>query len=328
MRIPLFFLACLAALGVHATIHRVNNTGIDADFTALQVAHDAAVDGDTLHVEPSGTSYGSCTFIKPLVVIGPGYFLSLNAGLQANAGTAITGALVFEAGSEGCVVSGLDVQGPTQVKAGFVRIERCRFSGGGMDLHIAYNFPGLSLSGIVVNGCHVANTLNVGANGSTVLDVTISNTYARTLNLANGSGNSGEVLNCYLAGSGTTALFGAAGYTVTNCILGPLVSPSAAAFANNIFAGAPVPATNGNVLNADLGTVFVGGSGDAQYQLAAGSVAIGAGSGGVDCGLFGGAEPYTLSGIPPVPSIFSLTAPTSTDQGTPLQVTIGARAND
>jgi hypothetical protein len=32
------------------------------------------------------------------------------------------------------------------------------------------------------------------------------------------------------------------------------------------------------------------------------SPGLGAGFGGTDCGIFGGAEPYVLSGIPPIPN--------------------------
>ena len=44
------------------------------------------------------------------------------------------------------------------------------------------------------------------------------------------------------------------------------------------------------------------GSTDGQYQLKAGSPAIGAGNGGVNCGAYGGPNPYVLSGLPPVPA--------------------------
>jgi len=328
MRSTILLLLLSAFTTAHATIHRVNNTGIAADFTTLQDAHDAANAGDTLHLEPSGSSYGACAFTKPLVVIGPGYFLNLNAGLQAATSSAITGGLVFEAGSEGAVVSGLDVQGQSQVKASFVRIERCRFSGNGMDLNIVYNTSGLNITGVVVNGCHVLNNLIVGSVGSTINDLAISNTRVRQFNFSTGGATSGEVLNCVAISLGTTAVFGAPGLVFRNCILDGAVTPGGSAYEHTLFSGATVPATNGNQINVNMGTVFVGGSGDAQFALAPGSPAIGAGVGGVDCGIFDGLEPYTLSGIPPVPSIFTLTAPTSTDQGTPLQVTISSRAND
>ncbi|MBK9276053.1 MAG: hypothetical protein IPM49_16145 [Flavobacteriales bacterium] len=327
-RTLLVALLTVASTMASATIHRVNNAGIAADFTTLQDAHDAALPGDTLHLEPSGLSYGGCTFIKPLVVIGPGYFLNLNAGLQASSASAITGGLLFEAGSEGCVVSGLDVQGQTTVKASLVRVERCRFSGGGMNLNIAYNFAGLNLTGVVVNGCHVANNVNVGAGNSTVSDLTISNTYARQFNFATSGSTSGEMLHCVAVGAGSTALFGGSGMIISNSIFDGSVTPGASTYQNNLFSQAPVPATNGNQVNVDMSTVFVGGAGDAQFALAPGSPALGAGTGGVDCGLFAGAEPYQLSGLPPVPAIFQFTAPTSTDQGTPLPVTLGSRTNN
>lgn len=324
-RLPFLAVALLPFMA-HATIHRVNNTGITVAFTTLQDAHDAAADGDTIHLEPSSSTYGNCTFIKPVVVIGPGYFLDLNGGLQATPNSAITGQLIFEGGSEGSVVSGLDVQGQTRVKASFIRLERCRFSGPGENLHIAYPVGGLNLTGIVVNGCFVANNLMVGYSGSTLNDITISNTIARQFNFGTGVTISAEVLHCVATANGTTSLHGNSGILFTNCIFGPAV-PGAASFTHCLFQEAPVPATNGNQINVDLSTVFAGGTGDAQYQLATGSPAVGAGVGGVDCGVFAGFEPYVLSGIPPVPSIFSLGAATSIDQGTPLQVTVGARSN-
>lgn len=323
----LLLAAALFHFSALATIHRVNNTGIAADFTTLQAAHDAASTGDTLHLEPSGSSYGDCSFTKPLVVIGPGWLLTANMGLQANPSSAITGGLLFEAGSEGTVVSGLDVQGQSRVKASYVRLERCRFTAAGMDLHIVYNDPGLNISGVVVNGCNVLNNLIVGATGSTINALVISNTRVRQFNFSTGGTTAGEVINCVAIGQGTAA-FGGSGMVFRNCIFDGAVVPGTSAYEHNIFSGAPVPATNGNQINVDMNTVFVGGTGDAQYQLAVGSPAIGAGVGSTDCGLFGGLEPYRLSGIPPVPSIFTLSAATVTDQGTPLQVTISGRSND
>jgi len=329
MRSTTLFLLFFAFTNAHATIHRVNNSGIVADFTTLQAAHDAATAGDTLHLEPSGGSYGDCTFIKQLVVIGPGYFLANNPGTQANLESAKTGTLIFDPGSEGAVISGLEVQGngTTTIKASFVRVERCRFSGSQQSLYLLYGSSGSNITGVVVNSCFVGNAIVVGAGGGSVVnDLTISNTYAAQINLAGGGPVNGEVRHCVM-NAGTT-FYGSTGVSAVNNIFNGAVVIGGSQFTNNLFSSAPVPATNGNQINVNMGTVFVGGTGDAQYQLAAGSPAIGAGIGGVDCGIFDGLEPYRLSGIPPVPSIFILSAATSTDQGTPLQVTISARSND
>ena len=71
-----------------------------------------------------------------------------------------------------------------------------------------------------------------------------------------------------------------------------------------------MPAGNGNQLNVNMNDVFVcytncaAFSADGRYQLKALSPAIGAGSNGEDCGMFGGTDPYVLSGMPPVPAIY------------------------
>src|SRR6266404_6786736 len=93
-----------------AKIWRVNNnTGINADFTTIQAAHDGAASGDTLYIEGSPNGYGSLTSSKSLTIIGPGYFLSLNPNTQALSYTAQVSGIVYNAGSEGSTVAGFDI---------------------------------------------------------------------------------------------------------------------------------------------------------------------------------------------------------------------------
>lgn len=74
---------------------------------------------------------------------------------------------------------------------------------------------------------------------------------------------------------------------------------------NNIGNSTQFGTENGNQSNMNMDDVFIGtGSTDGQWQLKEGSPAIGAGLGGVDCGMFGGADPYILSGIPAIPAIY------------------------
>ena len=96
---------------------------------------------------------------------------------------------------------------------------------------------------------------------------------------------------------------------------------------NNIGNADQFSAGNGNQASVDMNTVFVGagtGSTDAQWQLAAGSPASGTGLNGADIGMFGGASPYVLSGIPPIPAIYFFAAPpvASGSSGTPVQLKI------
>lgn len=83
-----------------------------------------------------------------------------------------------------------------------------------------------------------------------------------------------------------------------------------------------------DIQSADIEAVFVGsGSTDGKWQLSTGSEAKGAGEGGTDCGMFGGTDPYILSGInQSLPRIYYLS---SSGQGTAtsgLQVHIKAKA--
>ena len=109
---------------------------------------------------------------------------------------------------------------------------------------------------------------------------------------------------------------------------------------NNIFstpAFSPINAANfaNNQFNISSSLLFeplnVVGGPDADFYLASGSPAIGAGvpngSIPVDCGAFGGPDPYRLSGIPPFPTIYSLTTPPVIPAGTNMNVTISTRSN-
>ena len=74
---------------------------------------------------------------------------------------------------------------------------------------------------------------------------------------------------------------------------------------------------NGNQYNIDMDLVFADFDGalelstDGKWELKAGSPAIGAGSGGIDCGAYGGPAPYILSGIPMLPHIYEADVPAS-----------------
>ena len=56
------------------------------------------------------------------------------------------------------------------------------------------------------------------------------------------------------------------------------------------------------------------------------SPAKGAGSGGTDIGMFGGVNPYVLSGIPSVPTFYQLTAPSNTATTNPYVITFSVKS--
>ncbi|HNU87663.1 MAG TPA: hypothetical protein PKJ94_05215, partial [Ferruginibacter sp.] len=92
----------LLVINTSAKIWRINNTGVPADFTSPQTAVNSAsvVNGDTLHIEASGASYGGLTLTKQLVIIGNGYLLgtlgaNANPDLQANPATSLLSSVLF-----------------------------------------------------------------------------------------------------------------------------------------------------------------------------------------------------------------------------------------
>ena len=101
----------------------------------------------------------------------------------------------------------------------------------------------------------------------------------------------------------------------------------------NLLAG-PGTNSNGNQYNVDMNTVFadfegtLGHSTDAKWKLLAGSPAIGAGIGGVDCGVFAGAMPYVLSGLPDLPHIYSANVSGSATTESGLHVTISLKSGN
>ena len=72
-----------------------------------------------------------------------------------------------------------------------------------------------------------------------------------------------------------------------------------------------------------MNTVFAGtGSTDGQWQLASGSPAIGTGTNGTDIGMFGGDDPYVLSGLPQIPAIYKFLGSSVGSQSIDVEVKI------
>ena len=63
-----------------------------------------------------------------------------------------------------------------------------------------------------------------------------------------------------------------------------------------------------------------------SFLLAPNSPAIGAGTGGTDCGIFGGSVPFVLGGIPPIPWVHQLNVNAAGTQGGGVDVNVKVRA--
>lgn len=76
------------AVSATATVRTVSNDiHSPGQYTTLQAAHDASAANDTIYIHPSGTSYGTLSLTKPLVLIGGGALpdkqVKLNSHVQS-----------------------------------------------------------------------------------------------------------------------------------------------------------------------------------------------------------------------------------------------------
>jgi hypothetical protein len=296
------------SLALHANKWRVNNiVGLYANYTNPQLAHDATevLAGDTLYIEGSAASYGDLTLTKQLVLIGPGYFLAENDSTQANWLSATLSSLTVAPGAENSVITGMTVSNTTYLQCNSLLLKRNY-------LNMVY-IGGTGIGSNIFLQQSYLKSLRAyaGCQNLTITNNFFSSYAAWGYCLQMDDGTSGIVnnnifntnvfiYNCEIRNNIHTAPGGTAreGFSYYgSCVV-----------SNNISATIISPCDdNGNQCYIDMNAVFVyAGSSDGQFKLKPGSPAIGAGYGGVDCGIFGGNDPYVLSGIPTVPAIWLL----------------------
>ncbi|MDO7845129.1 hypothetical protein Q5H92_02085 [Hymenobacter sp. M29] len=343
-----FFVLAVAAsqLAQAQTIRRVNNTGVAVSgvnvYSSLQAAHDAASSGDIIYLEPSGISYGALTCIRPLTIIGNGYYLTQNTGLQLDTRESIADAITFAAGSAGSRITGCTLNTSMNIAASNVTVERNRFASG--YCYIGYNpsIGSVGVSGIIFRQNIVENGYSVSLYPGSTAGTAVSNVNITNNILTGGITSSGQytrMSNILISNNviGTLAGTSQYGIDVDNAVIknnimtytgaGNNFTPRNNAYSYNIAGNAEFGTANGNQQNVTPGNLFVGGtaSTDGAFQLRTTSPAIGTGESGVDVGAFGGALPYRLSGIPNVPTIYQYNQSVS---GNSLNATISTRSNN
>lgn len=316
------------------------------DFTNLQAAHDGASAGDTLYLIGSPVNYitTKVTVTKRLVIIGPGYFLSENPDTQASVTSAfidnttagVCEELEFAIGSEGSVLMGIEILGRLVISANNVLIKRN---------HIRQE-PSCALGMVAINASNVFFLQNY-VDGSLNNGIPLVNVGASQSGVA--IGNNYLFHSCYGCGGGVLALNSASSSSLliyNNIIHGGInvsnatvqnnffntdnqFTATASVVRNNIHTNGYLPGGNGNINSSPLGLRFIDtGSTDGRWKLKATSPGLGAGFGGVDCGIYGGPEPYVLSGIPPIPSIYLFNAPAIGEKNTGLPIQVKVKSNN
>lgn len=304
-------------------LKRVNNNGFDPDYTTLSSAVAAASNGDTIYVEGSAIEYEGCVIAKQLTLIGPGYFLGENpkthaVGLPAEFKSDIT----FANGSAGSTIMGCYINSHNLV------INTNNISVIRNNIYTITTENTVSNINILQN--YVAYYIIVS--GSSTIGITnsvISNNYfGHSISIGNSSG--GLIITNNICTYGISSY----GSTIQNNIITSSSYDIAANTGNSISYNIMAKSgtnTNNNQYGVNMTTVFVGHSGtstDGQWKLAVSSPAIGAGSSGVDCGIFGGLSPYVLSGVPNLPHIYEADVPAAVSSGSSLSIKIKVKSGD
>ncbi len=333
--------ALLAAPSFAQTIHRVNNlpgaaAGVNT-HTTIQSAVDAAGSGDIIYIEPTVTAHAGATINKLLNFIGNGNFLALNPNTPAQKGTSLVGgSLTFTAGSDNSTVTGLALNGNLNLdNTAGIQIKRTRFATLSMNENT---------SGILVQGNYLNHITGNGSTSSGVNTTVKNNIILVGITLLQNSlitsnsiywNNSLVITSCQASTIVNNILFHPGYATVPNYI----ASNPSSSFNNNLMAASystlpdPNPDASGNLFSNAPGTIFRVANPhntgwDADFQLAEASPAKGIGTGGTDVGAFNGVTPYTLSTLPPVPIITTVTTSGAGNASVPLEVTITLRGNN
>lgn len=348
---------------MNATIWRVNNNpnytqGCDHCFSSLQAANDSDIveAGDTIHLEAShlfysanGSSSGSLSITvltKRLVILGPGYFLNQNIGLQKNPTTATTHTITFDSGSEGSVIKGVTVEGNSgsdiNIKVSNILVEGCwveRF----IDFVASSTYP--PISNVIIKKSYIYR-VNNSNNAVPIHNLTISNCYIyKDLDLtSSNTPTSGTIAHCVISTDGgpTNNIDIDSGIELYNNIVirtapsGSVMLQSNNSVNNvhdNIFISElPSWLSGGNNIALANAVVFpTSGSTDGILNVNPANICpqcYTAYPGNETFGMFGGADPYVLSGIPNIPTIYQLQSPLNAEQGSNVNVNISTRSND
>jgi hypothetical protein len=281
-------------------------------YTTWADAYAAVSSNDTLMVAGSNFSYGRVAVTKPLVVIGPGYFLEENKNTHVDKKEAMFDQFSLSDGAAGTKIKGLSINGSYGMD----------ISDDINDIVIENNFcysidfsfgRGGIYNNVAIKKCFVRYGINMDTNyDAIVTNATITNNIMESFKIKDGS--SGIIANNIFVGDnlnfGTSSSFEIANNIFLNTnenrfTIQPL--PDASVH-NNISLTGAFGTDNGN-FSAPQSTLFItdqNATTDGKYMLSENSPAKGAGSNGSDIGPFGGLDPYRLSGLPNLPNIYEL----------------------
>ena len=314
----------IITLAINATIWRVTK---DASFLPhfgnLQHAIDSCGVGDTIYVYPG--NYSSIEIKKQLAIFGVGYFIAENAkdSLTSFASTSNVDNVTFSTGSDFSLISGISVGGITCNNVNNITISGNKYGGISLNntkyLTIKKNIGG-SITGIRCSNALISNNIwsgggqTNGVNFDEYSNVILQNNYLQCRiviynsivfnNIEDYNPRSYDYNWYYLYSS-----------SLNNCNLMSNIST------NGTFG------SGSNNFSASFEQLYPNGVSADNYKLPQNSIAKGKGLGGVDCGPFGGDDPYCLSGLNYIPTIAKLSMPIKANGNNGLPVKVIVKSN-
>ncbi len=282
------------------------------DQTALQSALNAAQDGDAVYL-PGGTFTGPFTLDRSIQLIGAGFFPDSSS---ATATSIITGTFFLTSNVSGSYISGVTFAGSLQAPANTfpvisdIMFHRCNFQGSfGSPSPSSFAF-GANSSALVLSESIVTNvSLNDAKNcviSSCIVSGQVTSCRQATIEFCHFTLGSPGIItgcaNCTIQGN--VFVSSNAGLAGT--------SSSTATIHHNCFVDATPTFSDGsgyaNQIGVSLASIYVNYPGGGylsttDLHLASGSPAIGAGPGGMDCGIYGGPSPWKVGSVPSNPHI-------------------------
>jgi hypothetical protein len=360
----LTFLILLPFLS-QGTVWRVDGMGdSSADFLSLQNAIDNVSAGDTLYVRPTWGDYGDVSVSKQLTIIGTGYFLLSNDSTQYFDESAKLESIVFSAGSEGSLLQGFEiigaqaftgpsgqtVRGGVVLDACCIHIDKCFLTGFQIEAGIGITWNGdnckisrcLSFQGSL----RFENNIPLSTPSPGIAGLMVSNSVFRDYLINNYEGfgspvtasvTSSIIEQCIFIGNSSMDLdMEAVNTSFLNTIFldsgDESLNATGSTFQNCLTLGSGLPSDGNNQINISFEQLFdpsLEDLPDQRFTLSENSPARNAAIDGGDLGIFGGSEPYVLSGMPDIPSIFELNVATQGEGSTQtLDVNLKAKSHD
>lgn len=311
-------------------------------YATVQLAHDAAIAGDTLMLTPSDIEYAGITLTKLVNIVGNGW-----ARPSTSLPNTRTSGFTFNQGSAGASLIGCEVNGDVNINTNNILIKKnkCNYikvNSGYSNISILQN---VLISNRVSELRDVSSIICINENTTSVItnNVIINNAgvsqgpypyfvnyypFGITIKYPASTIISNNIIKananpCVLDKMNTSYI---TQNVINNIVIGGSVS-GLIGTKNNLLNSTQLPVTDGNIQNIDMNTVFVDLANN-DFHLKPGSPAIGAGYNGTDCGIYGGELGFVDKGVPNLPYIYFLDVPAVANKRDGLNVTVKAKSGN